>query len=36
MKVMFNKTFYQFLFSFIAVVAGTLLFILIVGMQAGA
>jgi hypothetical protein len=29
---MFNQTFYKFLFSFIAIVAGTLLFILIVGM----
>jgi hypothetical protein len=29
---MFNKTFYKFLFSFVAVVAGTLIFILIVGM----
>jgi hypothetical protein len=28
---MFNKTFYKFLFSFIAVVAGVLLFILILG-----
>ncbi len=31
---MFNKSFYQFLFSFIAVIAGVLLFILIVGMGA--
>lgn len=30
--VMFNKTFYSFLFSFVAVVAGTLIFILVVGM----
>jgi hypothetical protein len=29
---MFNKTFYKFLFSFVAVVAGTLIFILVVGM----
>lgn len=28
---MFNKTFYKFLFSFIAVIAGVLLFILILG-----
>ena len=28
---MLNKTFYKFLFSFIAVVAGVLLFIIIVG-----
>jgi hypothetical protein len=28
---MFNKTFYKFVFSFIAVVAGVLLFILAVG-----
>jgi hypothetical protein len=28
---MFNKTFYKFLFSFIAVVAGVLLFILVLG-----
>jgi hypothetical protein len=32
---MFNKSFYQFLFSFVAVIAGVLLFILIVGMGAG-
>jgi hypothetical protein len=32
---MFNESFYKFLFSFIAVVAGVLLFILIVGMGAG-
>jgi hypothetical protein len=32
---MFNQSFYKFLFSFIAVVAGVLLFILIVGMGAG-
>lgn len=32
---MFNKTFYKFLFSFIAVIAGVLLFILVVGMGAG-
>ncbi len=29
---MFNKTFYRFLISFAAVVAGTLFFILIVGL----
>lgn len=29
---MFNQTFYKFLFSFIAVVAGTLVFIMVVGM----
>jgi hypothetical protein len=28
---MFNKTFYKFLLSFIAVVAGVLLFILVLG-----
>jgi hypothetical protein len=28
-----NKTFYRFLFSFIAVLAGTLLFILVLGMS---
>ncbi len=28
---MFNKTFYKFLLSFIAVIAGVLLFILVVG-----
>ena len=32
---MFNKSFYQFLFSFIAVIAGVLLFILIVGSGMG-
>ena len=32
---MFNKTFYKFLFSFIAVVAGVLLFILVVGATSG-
>jgi hypothetical protein len=31
---MFNQTFYRFVFSFVAVVAGTLLFILVVGMGA--
>jgi hypothetical protein len=31
LEYMFNKTFYKFLFSFIAVVAGVLLFILILG-----
>jgi hypothetical protein len=29
---MFNKTFYRFLLSFVAVVAGTLFFILVVGL----
>lgn len=29
---MFNKTFYKFLMSFVAVVAGALFFILIVGL----
>jgi len=29
---MFNKTFYKFLLSFVAVIAGTLLFVLIVGL----
>jgi len=28
---MFNKTFYKFLLSFIAVIAGVLLFILVLG-----
>jgi hypothetical protein len=28
---MFNKDFYKFLVSFVAVIAGTLLFILIIG-----
>jgi hypothetical protein len=32
---MFNESFYKFLFSFIAVIAGVLLFIMIVGMGAG-
>jgi len=31
---MFNKTFYKFLVSFVAVVAGTLFFVLAVGMGA--
>jgi len=31
---MFNKTFYTFVFSFMAVVVGTLLFILVVGIGA--
>jgi hypothetical protein len=31
-RTMFNKTFYKFLMSFVAVVAGTLFFILIVGL----
>ncbi len=30
-----NKTFYKFLFSFIAVVAGVLLFILMLGVSSG-
>ena len=29
---MFNNTFYKFLFSFVAVIAGTLFFILILGL----
>jgi len=29
---MFNKNFYKFVMSFVAVVAGTLFFILVVGM----
>lgn len=29
---MFNKTFYKFLLSFVAVIAGTLFFVLIVGL----
>ena len=32
---MFNKTFYKFLFSFIVVVGGVLLFILVVGASSG-
>jgi hypothetical protein len=32
---MFNKSFYKFLFSFIAVIAGGLVFILVVGLGAG-
>jgi len=28
---MFNKTFYKFLISFVAVIAGTLLFVLVIG-----
>ncbi len=31
---MFNQSFYRFVFSFVAVVAGTLVFILVVGMGA--
>lgn len=31
---MFNKTFYKFLFGFLAIVAGTLFLIFIVGAQA--
>lgn len=34
-KKMANKTFYQFLFSFVAVVAGVLLFILVLGVGSG-
>ncbi|MCD5381350.1 MAG: hypothetical protein LR008_02125 [Candidatus Pacebacteria bacterium] len=34
-KKIVNKTFYQFLFSFIAVVAGVLLFILVLGVGSG-
>jgi hypothetical protein len=30
-----NKTFYRFLFSFVAVIAGTLLFILFLGVGSG-
>jgi hypothetical protein len=30
---MFNRTFYRFLFSFLAVIASTLFMILIVGVQ---
>ena len=33
--LMFNKSFYQFLFSFIAVIAGVLLFVLVIGLGAG-
>jgi hypothetical protein len=33
-QTMFNKTFYKFLISFVAVIAGTLFFILVVGMKA--
>lgn len=29
---MFNKTFYKFLFSFVAVIVSTLLFIMVVGL----
>lgn len=29
---MFNKTFYKFVFSFVAVIAGTLFFIVMVGL----
>lgn len=31
---MFNKTFYKFVFSFVAVIAGTLFFIVMVGLGA--
>lgn len=31
-----NKTFYRFLFSFIAVIAGVLMFILVLGASNGA
>ncbi len=30
-----NKTFYKFLFSFIAVIAGVLLFVLVLGVGSG-
>jgi hypothetical protein len=33
---MFNKNFYKFLFSFVAVVAGVLFFILVVGASTNA
>jgi hypothetical protein len=32
---MFNDTFYKFLFSFVAVIAGALVFILVLGLGAG-
>jgi hypothetical protein len=32
---MFNKTFYKFLMNFVAVVAATLLFIMVVGLGMG-
>ena len=32
---MFNKTFYKFLMNFVAVVAATLLFIMVVGIGIG-
>lgn len=32
-QTLFNKTFYQFLFSFIAVIAGVLVFVLVLGVQ---
>lgn len=32
---MFNQSFYRFVFSFVMVVAGTLVFILVVGMGVG-
>ena len=31
---MFNQTFYKFLFNFVAVIAGTLIFVLIIGFGA--
>jgi len=33
---MFNKTFYKFLFSFVAVIAGALFFILVLGLGVSA
>lgn len=33
---MFNSTFYKFLFSFVAVVVGTLALILVLGISGGA
>ncbi len=32
---MFNKTFYKFLMNFVAVIAATLLFIMVVGLGMG-
>lgn len=32
---MFNKTFYKFLFGFLAVIASTLIMILVIGSQQG-
>ncbi len=34
-KKLLNKTFYQFLFSFIAVIAGVLVIVLVLGVQMG-